>query len=713
MIQKANGLDDTVRRVLEDNGEELLRIWNHHKYGDDLHRAWKESSALAELERLLARLEQHSQPGLKRKREKEDDGRTTASLQSTSSGRYTISPVFRITEIPDVDTEIVLGDSETTALPQRSILSPTRAPIPLPHSTPRLMDHYFKYTHCFFPILDRPYTLKKYFEYSRASNPLPPQSSDLAYIWAMCAYTKQQILRQGASSTGPEDATVAKMRTIARSLIPTESGPFFLGHVQALLLLTLLDLGNGKDSAAWILVGFAVRILLDRIDTTGDYRTRWTAALQGCFFLDTFLSMQLRKPPHLQTEYIMHTQSLHEDGHEEWEPWEVAVGDTLGPRPPAFVLSCFNRLTELSIFANSSLKSEFCHVPTESPSTQACSDIPRLQELAERYPFHIMQIEPRPPHQMLLQACHFAITALVSPLSATTRAVFKTKFLETLGLFELTWNTPERCGIPSVLTALFHLIHRLEPHDLVSDSLNRTVLSLMSIWPAFAPYAVHSDPQIVTQGTLGHADFTNDYEPEDVLRYTRAFASLSAVPPKHSMNYVPGGMVPIEVTQDGHSTKDIQYPDAALFDAPAESTLYTSSMTMDYGAMNIDVPQHNFNSVSMSDHNARKPATASHNFDGDEIDALFLEMAQLDITQWTMDRTQNLRDFGFADDSTFEAFCNDPDRLMLGEGYLVPASQNDHGVTYGTQTTFSADAGRQGSAHAPEQRTFDSYGDPW
>ena len=62
-------------------------------------------------------------------------------------------------------------------------------------------------------------------------------------------------------------------------------------------------------------------------------------------------------------------------------------------------------------------------------------------------------------------------------------------------------------------------------------------------------------------------------------------------------------------------------------------------------------------------------------FQGDEIDALFHEMAQLDTTEWAAGRNEGLRDFGF-DDSTFEQFCNDPDRLY-STGYVAPLQQID------------------------------------
>jgi hypothetical protein len=98
----------------------------------------------------------------------------------------------------------------------------------------------------------------------------------------------------------------------------------------------------------------------------------------------------------------------------------------------------------------------------------------------------------------------------------------------------------------------------------------------------------------------------------------------------------------------------------------------TQPAARDYERMAIDVPGQDQMNVGVEKQMGLGVGT-SPSFNGDEIDALFHEMAQLDTTQWTMDRTEGLKDFGFADDSTFEAFCNDPDRLMLSDGYMGPA----------------------------------------
>jgi hypothetical protein len=63
-------------------------------------------------------------------------------------------------------------------------------------------------------------------------------------------------------------------------------------------------------------------------------------------------------------------------------------------------------------------------------------------------------------------------------------------------------------------------------------------------------------------------------------------------------------------------------------------------------------------SVPMSD--------PSPSFHGDDVDAIFHNLAHLDTTDWTNDRQRGLQEFGFADESTFQDFCNDPERMVVG-----------------------------------------------
>lgn len=59
------------------------------------------------------------------------------------------------------------------------------------------------------------------------------------------------------------------------------------------------------------------------------------------------------------------------------------------------------------------------------------------------------------------------------------------------------------------------------------------------------------------------------------------------------------------------------------------------------------------------------------------IDAIFEDLAYLDTTEWTNNREAGLKEFGFIDDSTFQAFCHDPDRLVGSQPLIHPPSIAD------------------------------------
>lgn len=63
--------------------------------------------------------------------------------------------------------------------------------------------------------------------------------------------------------------------------------------------------------------------------------------------------------------------------------------------------------------------------------------------------------------------------------------------------------------------------------------------------------------------------------------------------------------------------------------------------------------------------------------DGEDLDAIFKDLAYLDTTEWSTNREAGLKDFGFLDDSTFQAFCHDPDRLGQSQPLVHPPSIAD------------------------------------
>ncbi|KIW73751.1 hypothetical protein PV04_01844 [Phialophora macrospora] len=713
MLQKVDGLDTAVRHVVETHEDELLHIWNHQRFGDELHTAWKDSSVLADLEKLLSRMDHSPQLDLKRKRDREDSETLPASTNSPGN-TLPLTPDFKVTDISTVAQStaaphIALSDQWLGQLPQNrsnptNLEPPTsvglnleRPPIPplvssnlasqrvpLPPSASLLLDQYFTFTHCWFPILDRPYVLRKFYEHTRSRNPVQLDSGDLACLWAICAYSEQQTKHLRLRPSSAPAALVANMRARAKDLIPSDSGPFAIGHVQALLLLVLLDVGLGDWTSAWMLIGYAVRALLDaqeahnpqlhgRMSTgtaaflngrgngagpssesTGVKQQRWQAVQQACLILETVVSLRLRRIPHLRRSHfnLDVVQLMDEDGHEEWEPWLGNGGDRAPSHEPAFVISCFNRLTELCVIANEAADT-MCYGANPGGSS-AQQVLFQLHALSERYCFAIAEAKRRPPHQILLQTCHFIVESALLQTSPGINQHPVARCREILELFDQSWNLPDICGIPSVLVAFCQL---LAPSVIWGNSI-KTRSRLSTLWPGFG------------SSDAGAFDSTSARAASVSAQTSVSVNSplLSISPP----GFQPPSTLVSSTTRNMERPAPFGYQGEPRYNKALQLQQQPQPAARDYERMSIDGPGQDQMNIGLEKRMGFGVGT-SPSFNGDEIDALFHEMAQLDTTQWTMDRTEGLKDFGFADDSTFEAFCNDPDRLMLSDGYMGPA----------------------------------------
>ncbi|OQV02743.1 Fungal Zn2-Cys6 binuclear cluster domain-containing protein [Cladophialophora immunda] len=728
MLQKVDGLDDTVRRVVNQNEEELLQIWNHQKIGDDLHTAWKESNVLADLEKLLSRLEHGPTIHQKRKRDCEDDNEAAQPLSDTRNDRAVLAPDFKVIETSGSNEPVSslnirdLGPGFGEPLLQNRPSTTNPEEVPLPFSAAGLLDQYFTFTHCWFPILDRPSTLRKFYEHTRLQKGHRLDTADLACMWAVCAYTHQQTGHLWSAPDAIPGQTVTEMRSLARKMIPSESGPFSIGHVQALLLLVLLDIGIGDWTSAWMLVGSAIRALLISMEpesvlsknligpysdsgATGHEGTSasgheaprrkekgWQAVLQGCFILDTLLAVCVKRPSHLRSGHLDPTQLLEEDGHEEWEPWKAAAGnDGAESREPAFVISCFNRLTELCMVASDAFCTKASQMTSGMPISQHVTS--SLGSLSGEYPFTVSDVIRRPPHQMILQACHFAIQTISSQSNVGVQPGLKWKFIENLELFEHSWNLFDKCGVPSMLIPLCHLINAqtntasssLGSHDLWQERLDQIRSRLSLIWPGAKSFN-DGGMRISSKGR---------YDGAPVLPSN----STLQTPPTYT-NFAPVPSIRRNQGAVGAGAREpilFQYQDIPQYAGVLEESQPNEATSVDYSAMSIDLPEENYEASVGPNFTTKKAnisgLATSPSFNGDEIDALFHEMAQLDTTQWTVDRTQGLKDFGFADDTTFEAFCNDPDRLMLSDGYMGPVFNNHNNMAPGGQATISSNDG--------------------
>lgn len=247
----------------------------------------------------------------------------------------------------------------------------------LPSETWHLLDVYFSYTHCWLPVIEKHDLLRISYQYSQTrTGGTEIVGGDHALLWAAIAYAKFQHrainnIPHAQGLVSQDVWTAERMYRHARALIPNEEGNLDLGHVQALLILTLTNFGLGHLNRAWILIGHAVRVAIElglekplaEEPKPSKHNSRSKHVFLGCFALDTLVAARLRRRPHLRSDDLDCVGMLVEDGLEEWDPWtdcltvrRSVVGNS---RVPASILSTFNRLVQvLQILNDASCVSE-------------------------------------------------------------------------------------------------------------------------------------------------------------------------------------------------------------------------------------------------------------------------------------------------------------------------------------------------------------------
>lgn len=274
----------------------------------------------------------------------------------------------------------------TTHLASSASRTSISSPLQLPHNAWPLLDIYFSYTQCWFPILEKHDILRTSFQYTDNDvfvSCAAPGSGDHAALWAALALASLQD--RGTHGTLERDDhpsqpySPSQLYKIARELIPTELGPYQVGHVQALLILSLIKCGQQAWNTAWMLIGHALRIAQTLglgqssatapADATGQNQQHGRAKhiFLGCFVLETLIAQQTSQCPSLRRSDLLKVGVINEDGLEEWHPWEdqTSLRQTQSSRAsvqrgPLHSLSVFNRLVSLVSVLN-----DFCCLKQE------------------------------------------------------------------------------------------------------------------------------------------------------------------------------------------------------------------------------------------------------------------------------------------------------------------------------------------------------------
>ena len=346
--------------------EKLMSVWSDDSASESLHESWKTSRLYGALEKMLSNSD--APQGVvtgKRSRNPQDDqdGQWLRVARSSTLGPDAPRVVGPSPASPGVKRARLSENTETWGA------STSIHTLQLPQHTSQLLDIYFAVTHSWLPVVAKHNILRASYVY--ANSPVSvatasPGSGDHAALWAILSYTITQSRTNSRAGPAGNVALVKEYYTVSRSLIPAENERYELGHIQALLLLALVNMGLEDWTAAWLLSGHAVRMALAMgLGTSPDSRRsdelrQGKAVFLGCFVIDSLLSFRLSRSPAMPPGDLSSVGLLEEDGLEEWNSWVdvlpptgAAQGSKNPPRRgPLMALSCFNRLVELASVLN-------------------------------------------------------------------------------------------------------------------------------------------------------------------------------------------------------------------------------------------------------------------------------------------------------------------------------------------------------------------------
>lgn len=220
--------------------------------------------------------------------------------------------------------------------------------VQLPDKTSDLVDFYFTYTHCWFPILERRSVLRAMHLGNGKSDSNGNDQGDLSsrmVLWSLVAYTSAM---RGIMQPQMPNLFTLQLAIEQQALVQWET--LDLGYTQAMLILVLMHVAMGNINQAWLLIAKASRMLVTL--PMSAKKARFNHVYNGCVLLDNMISAVLDRAPCLsQREQLMHGP-VEEDDLEEWDVWSPSrpgmdEGRQKMPAAPLRALSIFNEIQQL------------------------------------------------------------------------------------------------------------------------------------------------------------------------------------------------------------------------------------------------------------------------------------------------------------------------------------------------------------------------------
>ncbi|KAF4435055.1 hypothetical protein F53441_13605 [Fusarium austroafricanum] len=506
----------------------------------------------------------------------------------------------------------------------------------LPKNWPWLLDLYFETTHCWFPISQKHELLRA--AYTQANGALTTSanslsSGELAFLHAVLAYASH-LSKSLKSSPNINYDTIFQIDSphdLTRTSLFGDPTTYDLGHVRALLVLSLFEMDQRHWDAAWATIGRAVYTsisigLLSRNtvleDPSSDDGVRRT--LLGCATLETIVASRLNTRPYLTSQDISLLGPVLTDGIEEWEPLQLNIlhsaareSNQQGPSPqmPGHVMSTFNEFIQIVSLLNDLMRQQKSLPPMRhlQEIMLACKE--NLITLAN---MHAVDLSPQALCLWIVSAATFEFAGSECPSERPDGYWEKVTWL--VGLAEKRGRTIGPCSIsPIVQTCIELLQQSINCHrPLYIDSSAGREIDLLK--DGISRFLAFLQPPITRNPSLGINN--NPKEPRPV---NQSPLSLLKIQPMH------GNTIKLPQTTVTHE------PQTCSNLLPGDMPL-SVSLHQPVSGRTLQTPT------------SSSKTTVPSSRDNLEDDGLFDCLATLDSTDWLANPPEFMQHLGFLEE---------------------------------------------------------------
>ncbi|KAH9871736.1 hypothetical protein J1614_005992 [Plenodomus biglobosus] len=343
LFQQNPNNETLLNEKLSQGGASSLFLSRDSKEATKLHKRWRKAPFYTDVDKLLS-------GGEPSRHEQHESNSPSSDDEDSERGQSQAATVARNYEATDEDISVPESYLRSD-LEQHPQMTHNNLVV-MPSDSWTLFDTYFTYTQSWFPICEKHDILKLSYSYPKEGLSLATghaESGSLAELWSILAVASLYNTSSAVPSCESRQTSrrPRQLYNFARLLIPNEQGHFDLGHVKALLNLALFNVVLSRPQPAWLLVGYASRVLESKDASKLMASPRQKHVFAGCFLLDSLLATQLSRRSHFRREHLERLGTIDEDGLEEWQPWYGHSSPLEQMRMPMLAMSSFNSLLDL------------------------------------------------------------------------------------------------------------------------------------------------------------------------------------------------------------------------------------------------------------------------------------------------------------------------------------------------------------------------------